>query len=592
LKSQLTNQTSSSTQQALAGNPAVNAAIDTANQAITGIAQSVVATAISKVNLTPIQNATQQFFTLYASVTSFGTEVAMAFARNTGTNLLAAIATKDATAKQIQAECVALYNACAILLGGQPFFNQMLQNMLQAYSLMVTADANLKNVSTVLASPTNPFYQTNKFNVSITQLQQAAALILPNPGANISSIRGVTSFVSSVVTRQSNLNTYAAALAIPGITLKLAQLVLNYELQSIAVNAYLNTFLNTLSDYIANYKQSPGVNQATIDHINAGTSQLDNLIASMNVVLSANTNSPTNVTYKTQLSTSSLQWGVQLTGIIAWLKANPGAGSALLSQTSASVSAYNKACAQLNAMGNLPFSGGTLIRTAASEDASGLILLTAKFITAANLIIVTQTQSAKSVLLLAQAVENYALASIRSDTQITAAIQPFLNTKTTLSGPVNAAVQQLINFSNKMGLDRVAGLLTNGKVADLFSTTPNTSTYAGAAVTGMNSIISTLRALPSATTQQISQLEGLRDQVKREQTANNVYAGRSAASTQGADTAQTQAKVTSDTQLCTQATATAQQLDSTVTTTSNPGAATQAALGPLVTPGGLASTSP
>lgn len=226
LKASLQTQTSANTFSALKQNPILNTAIDTANKTVTSIAQQVVKNAISKVNLTPIQNATQQFFTLYASVTSFGTEVAMAFARNTGKNLVAALAKKDSLSKQLETEVLALYNACAILLNGQPFFDAYLKSVIQAYLLIQTADANLKNVASVLASPTNPRYQTRKFNTSITQLQQAADLILPDRGVDVSSIRSTGTFISATLNSQSNKQIYAAALSIPGISLQIAKLAL------------------------------------------------------------------------------------------------------------------------------------------------------------------------------------------------------------------------------------------------------------------------------------------------------------------------------------------------------------------------------
>lgn len=588
LQAQLTNQTSASTLDSVSQNPVANAAIDTVNSTVTGLATALVSTAISKVNLTPIQNATQQFFTLFASVTSFGTEVAMAFARNTGNNILTAIKQKDATAAALEAEITALYNACAILLGGQPFFNQMLKNLLQAYTLMLQADKSLKLVADTLADPNNPVYLTQKFNQSIAELQQAQALILPNNNADISSVRGVTSFVGASIKSQSNINTYAAALTIPGITIQVATLILTYEVQSLALNALLNTYENALLDYISGYKQSASVNQATIDHINSGVSQLDNLLADMNTLLSQNSNAPTNVTYKTQLSSSTLVWGVKLAGIIAWLQANPGAGSALLTQTSASVMAFTKSVVTLSGLGDIKFPGGTLFRVNGEEDAfKGLVPLSARLLVSANTIVAT-SQSKTSVLTQAQAVKNYLDTSRASDANIVAAITPFINTKTTLSGPVDAAVQQLIAFSNKAGLDRIAGLISNGDVSNLFSVTPDTSTYAGAAVTGINSILTTLTALPNATTQQVSQIESLRTQVQRDQKAQEVYAGRSAQATQNADVVQRQASVALDKMLVRQATATAQQLDSSV---SDPATQTEQILTPQVMPGSLPSAS-
>jgi hypothetical protein len=591
----LTNQTSTSTQNSLAQNPIASTATDTVNATVTSSVQALVSTAITKVNLTPIENATTQFFTLFAAATSFGTEVAMAFARNAGNNVIASLAQKDAMGKQIQALALQLYNTCATLLTGQPFFNQYLTSVTQAYQLLVTADSLLKGVASNLAPGTlpAPFYQSVQFNQAITQLTQAQALLLPPNNTPTTNITGLSSALTAaaslpaVQTAITNVkNVYTAGLTIPGLTLQLAYLALQYEILSVNVNADLNIYLRALSAYISSYKQSQAVNQATIDHINSGTSQLDNLIAQMNQVLSQSNGSPLNIGFKVQLSSYGTIWGVKLTAIIAWLKANPGAGSALLTQTSASVTAYTKSINTINAMGNLPVpGGGTVYRTNGEEDAlTGIIMPIAKFITTANLLVATAT-SKNDVHAQYNAINFYMQTAAKGDAAIVAAIQPFLNTKTTLTGPVNIIVQQMLAYSNKLGLDRIAGLLTNGDVTNLFAATPATSTYAGAAVTGMNSVIANLQALPNATTQQISQMQSLRDQVQRQQTAQSVYAGRSAASTQQASIAQQQQTVASNKTLVTNAKQAAAQIDSTVA--ADPVMQTSDLLAPMVTPGQL-----
>ena len=522
LMTSLNNQTSTNTQDQLKTNPILTTAPDTALGAISTTVSACVSTAITKVNLTPIQNASAQFFTLFASVTSFGTEVAMALARNTGNNLKSALAQKDAISRQLDTEMTALYNACAILLNGAPFFNAYLKAVTQAYQLMVTADANLKDVVAKLNANflPAPVYQTLKFNTSITQLTQARDLLLPPPGTNVGGIRA-GSLSSAALAKQSAAQVFTAAVSIAGISLQIGKLALQYEVASINVNAYLNTYLNALDDYISGYKQSNSVNQATIDHITAGTSQLDNLIAQMNQTLTQIVAAGPSATTKSgvQLSSYGTLWGVQLTAIIEWLKLNPGAGSALLSQTSASVLAYTKSVTQIEALGNRNFVGGTLYVTEGEEQAfQGLMQPLAKVLATANSLVVTST-SKRDMRAQVNTIHNYLAASRALDAQILAAIQPFLNTKTTISGTVGQGLSTLIGFANKTGLDRLAGLVTNGDVKNLFAATPATATYSGAAVTGMNSILTSLQGSPTATTQQISSISTLRDQVQSKQKA-------------------------------------------------------------------------
>lgn len=588
LKTSLERQTSANTLNSLKQNPIINTAVDTANQAVTSVAQQVVKNAIKKVNFTPIQNASQQFFTLFASVTSFGVEVAMELARNTGRNLIKALQEKDAIALKLEGQMNALYNACAILLNGQPFFDTYLKNIIKAYGLIESADLKLKRVSSVLASQ-RPRYLSRTFSESITQLTQASELILPDRGVDVSSISSTADFVSSTLNRQSNQQVFAAAVSIPGITLEIGKLVLQYEVASINVNAYMNAFVNALDDYISNYQQSKSVNQATIDHINAGTSRIDELLAEMAAILSQNSGLSTDVQFRAKLSSYATIWGVTLTGIIEWLKLNPGAGSALLSQTSASVEAYNKARAKILSVSDTPYPGGTIYYTEGREDAfKGLVRLVARALTTANTIVATSSTK-NDIRAQCSAVKNYCATSRKVDTQLIASIQTFVNTKTTLTGDVAKGLKQLTAFANKTGLDRMAGLLTNGNVKDLFSATPETSTYAGAAVVGINSIITNLKELPGATTQQISQMENLRDQVSREQKAREVFAGRSAQSTEDEEAAQRQKAVDTDKTLVQTATETAKQLDAEVA--DDPVAKTQTLINAKVTPNQMPNAS-
>lgn len=583
MRSEMQTATSASTMASLSQNPVINTVVDTVNEAATTVAQQVVRDAITKINLTPIQNATQQFFTLFASITTFGTEVAMAFARNTGRNITQAVQDKQRISNELESEIVALYNACAILLNGQPFFDQYLQNVLRAYNLILSADNTLRTVVTALSHPTRPRYHSRRVTDSINRLTEARDLILPDRGADVSSIRATGEFISSVIDRQSNRDVYAAAISIPGITLNIARLVVEYQVKSVELNALINTFAGVLNDYIANYQQSQSLNAATIAHLNAGITQLASLLDEMEAILSQNSNTATDIRFRAKLSSYGIQWGVKLTGTIEWLKANPGAGSALLTQTSDSVAAYNRSVANLGVIGNRTFSGGTVFVTAGKEDAfRGLVPLTARILATANLIVAT-SQSRASVLTQATAVRRYLQNARVVDSQILTAIQPFMNTRSTLSEVVDRSVNQLIGVANTYGLDRLAGLLTSGNIKDVLSVTPDTATHAGAAVVGMNSILNTLRELPDATVQQVSQIETLRDQVMREQKAQEVYAGRSAQATADADEARRQQDTEDTEKLIETATEAAKQLDAEVA--EDPTTKTEEAMGAQVTPG-------
>ena len=491
--------TSSSATSSLAGNPILAAAGDTANQAITTIAQKVVQTAISKVNLTPIQNASQQFFTMFAQVATFGQEVAMELARNTGHNIVTAMAQKDAVSVQLETELTALGNACLILLNGSPFFNQYLQNVIKAYALIATGRQPTKKRGG------NP--QEHLSAVQYSYLQQRPQQ--PEHGQrSVATAEQRRHQQHPLDWKSYFLNPQTAVECSshgrcpfdPRITLNVGKLILQYEVLTINVNAYINTYVNALSDYISGYPASASIYQATIDHLTAGTSQLDALLGQMGPILTNIAKNQTDTKSKVQLSSYGTLWGVSLTAIIAWLKLNPGAGAIQLDKTASSGQAYNKSVATITAIGNRAYPGGTVFITAGEEDPiTGFVRPSAKFMATANLIVVSSTNTRASVSQQVNNLKHYLEAARGVDAQIVQALQPFLNTKSTIGGSVGKALGQLIGFANKAGLDRIAGLLTNGNVKDLLSSTPATTTYNGAAVVGINSILTALNSSPNAT---------------------------------------------------------------------------------------------
>lgn len=584
LKNQLKAQLSDSVLSTLGTNPIINATTDAVNQQVTTLAQGLVSSVIKKADLSPIQNATTQFFTMWANVSSFGVEVAMVLARNTASNIVKAIKEKDAIATKLDAEILALYNTCAILLSGQPFYNQYLKNLLKAYVLIGDADKKFKTVSSTLQNKS--IYSALVFKDGLSKLQQAQNLLIPPDSAkSVSTVRSLDDFTTVLANTQNAQAVYAAATAISSMTSRIAALTVEYEAAALKVNNLITTFKGCLTGYISSYQASSGINKATVDHINAGTSQLDNLLADMNAILTQNTMDPTDFTYKAKLTSYGLKWGVQVAAIVEWMKANPAAGAVLLNQTTSSVTAYKKALAALDGIKPVKFTGGQYDATGGIENSvPNLSSPMSTLLLYANTIVVTH-QSKADFSKRCQAMRSYTATSKSVDTRIVAALGPFIGTQTTLTGQVSETLGQLTAFANKNGLDRAAGLLISGDVSGLLALTPLDATYSAAAVSGLTNILSVMYANPATTAQQVSQIEALRTKVGRQQAADEAYANRQAKSSQGDAVAIQKAQVDEDKNVVKTAVLAAEQFDSAVSADT----VTQSTklLAPQVTPNSL-----
>lgn len=517
----------------IATNPLAQMGMDTVNQMATTLVQQLVNDALKKVNFSPIQNAVQNFFQAWATISTLDTEVAMELARNTARNMVTLMDQKDQVIRDIQGEITALHNACIIILNSSPFMDQYIRDLISAYGILVGAETKFKNVVRVLEK--NHRFHNREFDSGVADLERAQALILPDRGADISSIRAVEDFVSDTIQRQSNKQAVAAAMSIPGISLKLGQKMIEYVRIVTELNLLLNTFLDALDGWIASFSRNTNIDQVTIDHITAGLKQLTDLINGMNSALfpdlSVTPNfDPTQANYGPRLSAQATGWGLKLQAIIEWMKLNPGKGSQVLDQTSNSVTQYLNSKKLLESYGDLSYIGGTMKITQSREDVEVAVRAVARLMLRVNTIVATR-QTKSSVTAEFRQVRRYFETSQSHTARMRFALQGFLNTSSGLQGPARQIVGQALGIANKYGLDRVVGLINDGKVRELFGVTPDTATFAGSAVFGMNQLVAAVRGQPTTTDAQIERLENIRDAVEREKKAKEIESNRSYGST-------------------------------------------------------------
>ena len=524
----------------LESNPLVQMGIDTLNQIVTTVVQQVVTDAMSKINFSPLENAVQSFMQLMASVSTFQSEVAMELARNSGRDLVANLNKKTALIKVIQADLVSLHNACNLIANSGNFMDQYVKDLIQAYNILLGAEATFGIVADKLNSG-NPTFLQARYTAGISQLKQAQALILPNRHADVSSITAITSLIETTIRRPTNQQALAAALIIPGISARIGDNMITYISLTFDINLKLETFMTVLSDWITSFTKAPGIYQVAIDHLASGMKQLTSLTDDMSSTLFFPTGgapnlNPSSPAFGMNVSAQATLWGIRLQGIIQWMKMNPGAGAAQVDKTANSVQAYTKAITAISEFDSISFAGGSLLIAAGKESVESALTgaqasqssleYLVKLLFKVNTLLISKTSKA-SVTSLFRPVDNMFRASQQNVDRIIAAIQPFLATGSTLPGPAAQVLGQAFGVAQKYGLDRVAGIISIGDVKNLFGINAQNATYAGAALLGLNNIAVAVKSNPDATDAQINQIDDLRNVVNADKTAKGIEANRS-----------------------------------------------------------------
>jgi hypothetical protein len=549
---QLTNQaqtrvTQNTMNSTVAQNPIAQAGGDTVNQAVTQVSQQLIVTGASKLNaavnkavgIPLIQTATDVtngFFMLQGLASTASIEVLMQLARSNATLIVQQCAAKTAIIKTLKADAISIYNALVILLNSEPFFDTYYTQLVGAYNDIKTADVQLKNIASILQIKN--LYNHPAYQRAITTLQAAEALILPSPNASISEISLGTSLLATIK-RKTNIDALAAAMNIPILTARFAENYLTYVSLTVEINLLITLFLSALGDFINTYKQNANINQATINHINSATAQLDSLLNDMSVMLFPTDGRQTKFTYPGQVTTAGTGWGIRLATTIQYLMVEPGYASQSLSQTGESLIRYNAALVKIKAQGNIKQGLATLVVTQSQEDIANTSQIIGKILLAANAVVATQTAPA-SIRNQFQQLQDLLTCAASLDGIITNALTPFINTPFNLLNGAGAVVSQMVKVANELGMDRAAGLLTKCDIKGFYAMNAQTATYAGAAAAGVAAVIGAAAANPNTTDSQLASLQTVHDDINRQAANQTVEAQRSSSTTASVYTAQQQ----------------------------------------------------
>ena len=107
------------------GNPLAKIAADTVTQLATQATNKLVTDSFKKLNLAPIQNATQAVFQAWAAYSNLGTEIAMELARNAAKTIVKNNDLRANLIQSIQTDLVTLHNCCMVILNSSPFLDKL-----------------------------------------------------------------------------------------------------------------------------------------------------------------------------------------------------------------------------------------------------------------------------------------------------------------------------------------------------------------------------------------------------------------------------------------------------------------------------------
>jgi hypothetical protein len=456
-------------------------------------------------------------------------EVLMALARQNAQTIVTDLQKRQVIIAQIEADLTALSNAIALILNADPFFNNYLQQLILAYSKIDQANKDLKDVS--LALQNAQVYRNREFASAMSLLNTALGLILPDRGVDLSQIRGSnigqTIGVLAAPVLKDLKKAAAVALTIPGICANIAKNLLTYAQLTDEVNGLLNIYLTVLSTFINAYQRNSNLDQAMITFLNSATGQLDSMESGMSALLFPSSKGPL---YSSQVMLAATGWGLELSVIIAFLNAAPNNAEASLNTTGQSVRLYQQSCTIINALGNRQVGNATLKISAGQEDAITTVNLIGKTLLMAAQVVVQSPSPANVRAQFRQANGIMNAASLNGAAIITA-LNPFINTKSTLVPGAEAVVANLLKLANGLGLDRLAGLLYAADIGNIMSLTSNTMTYVGAAVNGMSSILKLMDSNPDTTDQQKAVVSTYMAKVQAKNTTKQIEASRSSSET-------------------------------------------------------------
>lgn len=487
------------------------------------------------------QDLMDGFFATVALASTAHVEIVMELARSNARLTVEKIKQKDILITAIKKDIEDIYRAMTTVLRADPFFKDYFDKLLDAYAKILSSQTDLRSVVKTLRN----LHKYNKilFDRAIVRLEVARNEMQPPQTVKVydmlkgTPLEEIADFftetplgvavVSAVTGKKSGEEALAAALTIPIISARLGEKYVRYVFLTVQINTLIQHFMTALDEFITQYKRNDNIDQAAINHIQAGINQLDTLLSDMKVQLFPDVKK-TSQLYQAEVTTAATGWILRLDTVIEWLKNNPARTAASLDVTGESVTRYQAAVKALKDIGNLKHGIATLTVKEAQENPVKTTAAVGKLLLQANVVIATQTPPQDIKLMVFQLRDTFS-AAITLDSKIISALTPFINTPFELLNGATKVVNQLLKVAEDLGLERATELMKYCDLNGFYAMNAQTATFAGAAVVGLDNIIGLLRSKPGATDNDVQKCQLIRDDMARKNETQRVESQRSSA---------------------------------------------------------------
>ena len=466
-----------------------------------------------------LTDARSLVFNAVTTALTFQNDMVLFFAAQVAEKTIDAIRDKRETLIELRIRVQELHNALLVLAGGGPFFREYLANLRQALVKVNDAEFQLALVQSAFSSRT--VFLSKNYNIAKTYLDEAYDLIMP-PVTGTKAEELNQGFLNGVLEGPKFGDQLSMLMTIPRLTMDMLKAYDLYVVKVIKVNALLLGFQNV----VQNLKEVTGgsFKDIILDQLTKSRVYLADIIKNMSLQLNGEEYALTPVqvlagtsgqrfgrvskstqfkTYEpnpTVTSAKAVAWGVQIKAARLMLEAIDASALQNIALSNEALAAYQEALEELSKKDDRVASTAILRATDGREQPGDI---EADFITFAfqanqaildSSLLENQTGSFddRTVLALGAKLSARINLSIDQDKEIEGILLGFIDkTKHLLSG-IQELGNSLFRVMDDLGMDRAKDALQGGLIGDFFSMSGQTSTYVGAAVTGLSFVQSLL----------------------------------------------------------------------------------------------------
>lgn len=427
-----------------------------------------------------IANALNLAYNLIALATMLQNDLLLMFLKKVAANAIVEIDKKDEKLDTLKEKLQALYNALVKLASGDPVWNDYVEQLRQALTLLAKSKSDLQMVRSTLFS--TDYFLGLTFVSAKDALNQAKALLVPledNPYLE-PSWKGLLKNLGLPTAPEQ----IAAIMAIPVLSKEVAKAAQGYMEVNLTLSALLDAFMAGYDQLQAGMPKL--IKKYVLSLLDANLKRLGELTRSMATKLNGSEDA---IGWRTEgfepqpltVSVLTYKWAMDLSLIISSLKLVPESQLNALNVAAGAVAFYKSIVDQLRAMDGIAVENAVLIQEDAKESTGSFESQLMMFLIEANTAIVSSTVRQEIVSLGNSMLVRIDL-SKNADAQIKTLLQSFIDYKLPDQELLDQIAGGIFKMLGDLGLDNAKALLESGNFAEFLNLNGNTATLVGAAL--------------------------------------------------------------------------------------------------------------